>query len=84
MIKKQLEQIKKDAINDKENDCFREVAIWLKDMDESVNITVDEHFEFEVSENWLFVRYNNGDIDEPYFFNHTFNLSEVIYITDEV
>ena len=84
MIAKQFEQIKKDAKDDSEGDHFREVAICLKDFEETVNITIDEHFTYEIDETWLFVRYNNGDIDAPAFYNHTFRISEIQTITDEV
>ena len=85
IIKTQLELIKKEAIIDEENDFFREVAIWLKDSEESVNFIVDKYFTFEIDEHWLFLRYNNGDIGkEPLFYTYTFALAEIRYITDEV
>jgi hypothetical protein len=84
MIAKQLNQIMKDTKTDSDNEFSREVAIWLKENDESTNIMIDEFFTFEVDEKWLYVRYNNGDKEDQIFYSHVFDLSQIYHITDEV
>ena len=84
MIFKQIEAIKKEIETDDEID-YLEVAIWLKDDEDSLNFVVDlVDFEYDLTEEWLYVKYNGGDSDSSINYSHLVKLSEIRYITSEV
>lgn len=85
MISKQIEAIKNRIHQDDDVD-YTEVAIYLKGKDESLDfiIDLDNHFKYDVSEDWLFVEYDGGETDAPVIYSHLVRIDEISYITDEV
>ena len=86
MIKKQIEQIKKQITEGVEKDNYRECAIYLKDQEETINFIVDhQYFEYDLDETWLYVSYDGGSEEGGYIpYSHCVKLSNILYITSEV
>ena len=87
LIKQMLEEIKAECVNaTKDDDKYREMAIFVKDIEDSVNIVIDKDFEFEYHEDAVLLKYMSEveETKERFYYRHLFNISDIYYITDEV